>query len=283
MKLGIHAYEWCSEWSNKTLDIIDTVKKSGFDFIEIPLMRLDLFDPKAVKERLESVDLEVTTSNVLLADDVDITSFDADIRKNGVKYLKDCVKASAEAGAKMFSGVIYSQYLKNATAMPTEQEWQFSADSLREVAKYAADFGMSIAMEPVTRYESYLLNTAEQAVRLVDMVGEPNVFVHLDSYHMNVEEKSFHDAVVTAGKKLSNFHMCENDRGISGTGHVDWDGIFQAFKEIGFDGYLGFEGFQDCTENMSTWVWRRLAPDGDTFVRESIAFARKMMEKYDLK
>lgn len=278
MKLGIHAYEWCSEWSNDTLDIIDKVKECGFDFIEIPLMRLDLFDPKAVRERLDG--FEVTTSNVLLADDVDITSFDPDVRKNGVRYLKDCVKASAEAGAKMFSGVIYSQYLKDAKKMPTEEEWQFSADSMRELARYAADFGMSIAFEPVTRYESYLLNTAEEAVRLVDMIGEPNVFIHLDSYHMNVEEKDFHDAVVTAGSKLSNFHMCENDRGIPGTGHVDWDGIFRAFKEIGFDGYLGFEGFSDCTDNMSTWVWRKLAPDGDTFVRESIAFARRMMQKY---
>ena len=100
MKLGIHAYEWCSEWSNDTLDIIDKVKEWGFDFIEIPLMRLDLFDPKAVRERLDG--FEVATSNVLLADDVDVTSFDPEVRRNGVNYLKDCVKASAEAGAKMF-------------------------------------------------------------------------------------------------------------------------------------------------------------------------------------
>lgn len=280
MKLGIHAYEWCSTWSNETLDIIDRVKELGFDFLEIPLMRLDLFDPKAVRERLDG--FEITTSNVLLADDVDVTSFDPEIRKNGVKYLKDCVKASAEAGAKMFSGVIYSQYLKNATRMPSEQEWEFSAQCMKEVARYAADFGMSIAFEPVTRYESYLLNTSEQALKLLKMIDEPNAFIHLDSYHMNVEEKNFHDAVITAGKHLSNFHMCENDRGIPGTGHVDWDGIFQAFQEIGFDGYLGFEGFADCTDNMSTWVWRKLAPDGDTFVRESMAFAKKMMAKYNL-
>ena len=89
----------------------------------------------------------------------DSTSFDPEIRKNGVNYLKDCVKASAEAGAKMFSGVIYSQYMKDAKKMPSGEEWKFSADSLREVARYAADFGMSIAFEPVTRYESYLLNT----------------------------------------------------------------------------------------------------------------------------
>lgn len=280
MKLGIHAYEWCSEFSNDTLWIIDKVRDMGFDFIEIPLMRLDLFDPNAVKERLDG--FEMITSNVLLADDVDITSFDPNIRANGLDYLMRCVKASAEAGAKMFNGVIYSQYLKNATRMPTEEEWQFSAENIRKVAKYAAEFGMSLGLEPVTRYESYLLNTAEQARHLIDMIDEPNVFVHLDSYHMNVEEKSFYDAVKTAGNKLAAFHMCENDRGIPGTGHVDWDGIFRAFKEIGFNGYLGFEGFSDCTENMSTWVWRKLAPDEKTFVEGSIAFARKMIEKYEL-
>ena len=278
MKLGIHAYEWCSTWSNDTLDIIDTARALGLDFIEIPLMRLDLFDPKAVKARLDG--FEATTSNVLLADDVDITSFNAEFRKNGVQYLKDCVKATAEAGAKSFSGVIYSKYMKEAACMPSLQEWEFSADCLREVARYAADFGVSVGVEPVTRYESYLLNTSEQAVRLCDMIDEPNIFVHLDSYHMNVEEKSFYGAIKTAGRRMKYFHMCENDRGIVGTGHVDWDGVFRAFKEIGFDGYLGFEGFADCSDNMSTWVWRKLAPDGETFVRESVAFARKMMEKY---
>ena len=278
MKLGIHAYEWCSTWSNDTLDIIDTVKDLGFDFIEIPLMRLDLFDAKAVKERLDG--FEVTTSNVLLADDVDITSFDESSRKNGVKYLKECVKASADAGVKAFSGVIYSKYLKDSKSMPTEKEWEFSAKALKEVAKYAADLGVSVGVEPVTRYESYLLNTSAQAVKLIDMIDEPNAFIHLDSYHMNVEEKDFYTAIKTAGDKLRCFHMCENDRGIVGSGHVDWDGIFRAFKEIGFNGYLGFEGFSDCTDNMSTWVWRKLAPDGETFVRESLAFARKMIAKY---
>jgi D-psicose/D-tagatose/L-ribulose 3-epimerase len=280
MKLGIHAYEWCSTWSNDTLDIIDTVRSLGFDFIEIPLMRLDLFDPEAVKERLDG--FEVTTSNVLLKDEVDITSFDESNRKRGVQYLKDCVKASVAAGAKVFSGVIYSKYLKEAKCMPTQQEWEFSANALREVARFAADLGISIGLEPVTRYESYLLNISEQAVRLVDMVGEPNIFVHLDSYHMNVEEKNFYQAVKTAGEKLKYFHLCENDRGIVGQGHVDWDGIFRAFKEIGFDGYVAFEGFSDCTDNMSTWVWRKLAPDGETYVRESMKFTKEMIRKYGL-
>lgn len=281
MKLGIHAYEWCSEWSNDTLDIIDKVRDLGFDYIEIPLMRLDLFDPEAVKERLDG--FEVTTSNVLLGEERDVTSSDPEVRRRATDYLKECVRASADAGAKMFSGVIYSQYLKPASKMPSEAEWEYSADAMREVAQYAADRGMRIAFEPVTRYESYLLNTADQAKKLVEMVDEPNVFIHLDSYHMNVEEKDLHEAVLTAGDRLGCFHMCENDRGIPGTGHIDWDGIFSGFRETGFDGYLGFEGFADCTDNMSTWVWRKLAPDGETFVREATQFARTMADKHGLK
>ncbi len=280
MKLGIHAYEWCNEWSNDTLWIIDRVREAGLDFIEIPLMRLDLFDPRAVKEKLDG--FAVTTSTVLLGPEVDITSHDEAARRRGTDYLKECVTASAAVGATSFSGVIYAEYMKDAKKAPSEAEWQFSADALKEVARHANDLGITIAVEPVTRYESYLLNTSEQAVRLLDMIGEPNVGIHLDSYHMNVEEKSFYDAVKLAGKRLTNFHMCENDRGIAGTGHIDWDGIFKAFKEIGFDGYLGFEGFSDVTDNMSTWVWRKLAPDGETFVRESVKFARGMIEKYGL-
>ncbi|HHT24286.1 MAG TPA: sugar phosphate isomerase/epimerase [Clostridiaceae bacterium] len=280
MKLGIHAYAWCSEWSNDTLYIIDKAKEANLDYLEIPLMRLDLFDPVAVKERLDG--LEAVTSNVLLADDVDITSFDPAARKNGVQYLKDCVKATADIGGKMFSGVIYSQYLKDAKSAPTEEEWEFSAKALKEVAQYAKNLGVELALEPVTRYESYLLNTSEQTVKLIDMIDEDNVFVHLDSYHMNVEEKNFYDPVITAGNKLKCFHICENDRGIPGSGHINFDDIFRGFKEIGFNGYLGFEGFSDVTDNMSTWVWRQLVPDRDTFINESIKFARKMIEKYEM-
>ena len=282
MKIGIHAYAWCSQWSNETLHLIDKVKNLGLDFIEIPLMCLETFDSKAVKERLQHCDLEATTSTVLLGD-TDITSFDPEIRKKGVEYLKACIRATNEIGAKVFSGVIYSQYVKPATKMPSEQEWQFSADALREVAQYAQNFGINIGFEPVTRYESYLLNTCEQALKLKEMVGEENVKIHLDTYHMNVEEKSFYDATKLAGKDLVHYHLCENDRVIPGTGLVDWDGVFKALAEINYDGYVGMEGFSDCTDNMSTWVWRQLAKDGDTFVREGIAFIRKMQEKYGLK
>lgn len=281
MKLGIHAYAWCSQWSNETLDLIDRTKNLGMDFIEIPLMVLETFDAAAIKERLEKVGLGAVTSTVLLGD-TDITSDDAVIRAKGVEYLKACVQATSDIGATSFSGVVYSQFVKPAIQRPTEQAWKYSADCLREAARFAKEVGVNIGLEPVNRYETYLVNTCDQALKLKEMIGEDNIKIHLDTYHMNIEEKSYYDATIKAGKDLIHYHLCENDRGIPGTGLVNWDEIFKALAEIDYQGNAALESFVDATDNMNTWVWRQLAPDGDTLLREGVAFIRKMQKKYGM-
>lgn len=281
MKFGIHAYAWCSQWTNESLPLIDRVRKLGLDFIEIPLMCLETLDTKTVSGRLRSVGLDVCTSTVLLGQ-TDITSDNAGVRKLGVDYLKACVKATSELGARNFSGVIYSQHVKPSLKRPTEDAWKHSADSLREVARFAQGLGVNLGIEPVNRYETYLVNTCGQARKLKEMIGEPNVKIHLDTYHMNIEEKSFYDATKLAGSDLIHYHLCENDRGIPGTGLVDWDGIFRALGEMKYDGFAALESFVDCTDNMNTWVWRQLAQDGDTLVRDGITFIRSMQKKHGL-
>ncbi|MCX6992656.1 MAG: sugar phosphate isomerase/epimerase [Kiritimatiellaeota bacterium] len=281
MKLGIHAYAWCSQWSNKTLDLIDRVKGMGLDFIEIPLMCLETFDTRAVRERLKRVNLGAVTSTVLLGD-TDITSDNPLVQARGVEYLAACVRATAEIGAQSFSGVIYAQHAKPMPSRPGEQHWRRSADSLRQVARLASDLGILIGLEPVNRYESCLINTCEQALRLKAMIGEACVKIHLDTYHMNIEEKSFYEATKRAGKDLIHYHLCENDRGIPGTGLIDWDGIFKALAEINYQGNAALESFVDCTDNMNTWVWRQLAPSGDQLLREGVAFIHSKQKEYGL-
>jgi D-psicose/D-tagatose/L-ribulose 3-epimerase len=281
MKLGIHAYAWCSQWSNDTLHLIDRVQEMGLDFIEIPLMCLETFDARAVRERLERVSLGAVTSTVLLGD-TDITSENPDIRAKGVEYLKACVRATSAIGARSFSGVIYSQHVKTLRHRPEQMLWTYSADCLRTVARMAKDLGVQIGLEPVNRYESCLINTCDQALRLKALIGEDNVKIHLDTYHMNIEEKSFYEATKRAGADLIHYHLCENDRGVPGTGLVDWDGIFKALAEIGYRGNAALESFVDCTDNMNTWVWRQLAPDGDTLLREGVAFIRRKQKEYGL-
>jgi len=281
MKLGIHAYAWCSEWNNDQLDLINRAQMLGMDFIELPLMVLDKFDSKAVGERLKSIGFDACTSTVLL-EDTDITSEDPVIRAKGVEFLKNCVKATYEIGATNFSGVIYSKHIRQLDGRPTKREYTWSADCLREVADYAKDMGIVIGLEPVNRYETFLVNTCEQALMLKKMINRDNIKVHLDTYHMNIEEKSFYDATLLAGDNLMHYHLCENDRGIPGTGLVNWDAIFKALAEINYTGYAALESFVDCTDNMNTWVWRQLAKDGDTLVLEGTAFIRSMMKKYNL-
>jgi len=281
MKLGIHAYAYCSQWSNNTLDLIDRVKNLGLDFIEIPLMVLEDFDVNAVSKRLRKVGLDVVTSTVL-TEDTDITSDNSEIRTKGIEYLKLCAKATHDVGGTSFSGVIYSEHTKDTRERPTKQTWKYSASALKEVAQYAKTLGVTIALEPVNRYETYLINTCQQALKLIDMIGEDNMRIHLDTYHMNIEEKSFYEATKLAGDKLIHYHLCENDRGIPGSGLVDWDGIFSALSEINYHGYAALESFVDMTDNMNTWVWRQLAPNGDVLIKEGAAFIRSMQEKYEL-
>lgn len=281
MKIGIHAYAWCSVWSNETLHLIDRAKGLNMDLIEIPLMRLELFDTQQVRKRLRDAGLGSCTSTVLL-EGMDLTSEDREERRRAVRYLKDCVAATAEIGATHFSGVIYSQHVKPAVRRPDSAVWEMAAEGLREVAEHADSLGVIIGLEPVNRYETYLINTAEQALKLVKMIGADNVGIHLDTYHMNIEEKSFSDAVRTAGDKLIHIHLCENDRGIPGTGLVDWEDLFSALGEIQYRGNAALESFVDITDNMNTWVWRQLAKDGDTLVSEGTSFIRSMQRKYRL-
>jgi D-psicose/D-tagatose/L-ribulose 3-epimerase len=281
MKLGIHAYAWCSQWSNDTLDLIDRVKDLGLDFIEIPLMCLETFDAPAIKARLEQVGLGAVTSTVLLGD-TDITSDNPDHQAKGRAYLEDCVKATAAIGASSFSGVIYSQHPGILPKRPEALHMERSADGLRPAAKLANDLGVLVGIEPVNRYETYLVNTCAQARELMALIDEPAMRVHLDTYHMNIEEKDFYEATMLAGQDLIHYHLCENDRGIPGTGQVDWDGIFRALKELNYQGNAALESFVDNTDNMNTWVWRQLAPDGDTLLREGVEFIRSMQAKYEL-
>ena len=244
-------------------------------------MRLDLLDAGAVRREAERVSIGVCSSTVL-NEKTDITSSDPATRKNGVRYLTACVDATAAMGGNCFSGVIYSAIGKKSLSRPTEAEWDYSAAALRKVCAHARDQGVTVGLEPVNRYETYLVNTAAQALMLADRIGADNVAVHLDTYHMNIEEKDFYLATRSVGNRLCHYHLCENDRGIPGTGLVDWEGIFKALGEINYQGNAALESFVEVSDNMreATCVWRDLAPSGDTLVREGLAFIQKMKKKH---
>lgn len=279
MKLGVHAYAWYSLWRQDPLAVLDRARGMGFDFVEVPLGELDTLDLRALRARILSLGLQACAST-LLTEATDVTSEDPEVRRRGVDYLKRCVAAAVELGAPFVSGVVYAQHAKPGRDAATAQEWDYAAQALREVARFARDYGVEIGIEPVNRYESHLINTCEQALRLRELVAEPNVKIHLDTYHMVIEEKDFYSATKQAGPYLIHVHLGESDRGVPGTGLVRWDDLFRALRDIG---YQGFAAIESVVELSGAWVRRPLAPDAETLVREGAGFLRRMMERYGLR
>jgi D-psicose/D-tagatose/L-ribulose 3-epimerase len=192
LQYAVHAYAWTPSWSNQTLDLIDRARRLGFDVIEIPLMELDLVDATAIRERAARAGIGLCTSTAC-SEANDPTGEDEATRRRAVDYLVGCIKATADMGAKVFTGVTYSAIGRRIQTMPGEEYWERAAKALKKAARYAQDLGITVGIEPINRYESFLVNTCEQGLRLKAMIGEPNVAIHLDAYHMNIEEADFYE------------------------------------------------------------------------------------------
>jgi len=281
MKIGIHAFAWCKTWTNAQLFLIDKVASMSGQFIEIPMMEIDFVDAPAIRKKCSDAGIEAVTSTVLSAER-DIASQDVATREKGISFLKYCIEKTADMGAKSFSGVIYGEFAPTKPRKPNEEQWNIVAEALAAVNARAKELGVMLGIEPVNRYETPFINTCEQGLYLKKLIGDDNVKIHLDTYHMNIEEKDYYTAVMQAKDALVHFHLCENDRGIPGTGLVNWDAIFKGLRDISYDGYAGLESFVDLTDSMNTWVWRQLASSGDVLLQEGMSFICSMQEKYNL-
>jgi D-psicose/D-tagatose/L-ribulose 3-epimerase len=281
LKYAVHAYAWTGSWSNQTLDLIDRAKGLGFDLIEVPLMEIEKVDPQAIRSRLQTVGLGVCTSTACSEND-DPTGEDEATRRRGVDYLIKCVKATAAMGATVFTGVTYSAIGRRIDSRPDHRYWERAAKALKEAAKVAQDLGVTIGIEPINRYETFLVNTCDQAYQLMEMIDEPNIAIHLDAYHMNIEECDFYKPTRKALPKLCHYHLSESHRGTPGTGVVDWDGIYRALGEGNYQGVVGLESFAEVAPAMAaaTCIWRSLVESSDQLLKEGLAYLKGLETKY---
>jgi D-psicose/D-tagatose/L-ribulose 3-epimerase len=275
MRYAVHAYAWTSSWSNDDLGIIDHAAALGLDAVEIPLMELDAVDPDAIRGRALRAGVELITS-VACAEDTDPSSEDDGVREAARDFLLGCVDATAAMGATLFTGVTYSALGRRLARRPDAADMKRAAEVLHEVAVHAADRGVTVGIEPVNRYESFLVNTAGQAFELMELIGERNVGIHLDAYHMNIEEDDFQAPVERVAQHLVHFHLSESHRGVPGRGTVDWGAIMGALVDAGYRGYVGLESFAEMSDAMrgATCIWRDLAPSSDVLVREGLAYLK---------
>lgn len=277
---GAHAFVWEPEWTQAAAArVARAAREAGLDLIEVPLLDPERFDPEALRDILKQFDLAASYS---LGLPVDCRLPEYPDRAEA--FLRRAIDQVARAGGNLLTGVLYGTLGELTGHRPRPDEYDVIARTLRSVARYAAGKGISLGLEPVNRYETYLVNTVEQALRLMEAIGEPNVFLHIDTYHANIEEEGFLKPIRQAGDRLRYLHLSESHRGTPGTGTVAWDEVFRGLKEIGFQGSLVMESFVAVHPDIAraTCIWRDVAPSSAVLIREGLSFLREMARRHGL-
>lgn len=265
-RLGVHALVFVPGWSaEEARGAIEISARCGYDLIEIPLLDPSSVDPYMTRGLLDEYGIGATCS-LGLDFDTDISSEDEAIARKGEDLLLRAVTVAAELGADYLGGVTYCAMGKYSQSA-TERGRGHAIEALGRVCSHAADAGVTIGIEVVNRYESNLLNTARQATIFADDVGASNLVVHLDTYHMNIEEGRMDLPVQTCGDRLGYVHVGESHRGYLGSGSVDFPSFFRALIDADYQGVITFESFSSRVISdafaSALAVWRDLWEDGE--------------------
>ncbi len=278
--VGIHAGVWVSDWSpTSARHAISESAAAGFDLIEIPVADPATTDLALTARLLESHSISSVVS-LALSPDCDINTEDAATSARGEKKLSDAVRFARDTGSTYVGGVLYSAMTKY-DHISTEAARENSLGVLRRIANMALTSGISLGMEYVNRYESNLLNTAAQTVEFIRELDMPNVVVHLDTFHANLEETSQGAAVRDSGGLLGYIHAAENHRGYLGSGSIDWPHLFDALARTGYSGPITFESFSRAVVSPGTaddiGLWRSLWDDPAPLARHAHDFLRSQL------
>jgi len=241
-KYGINLLLWTSNFTEKDLPLLSKAKQLGCDVVEIPLFNPDTFPSDKVKRELVNNDLEACVCYGCEADS-DVASLNETTRKKGIIRFKTAIDHARIMGVKKIAGVVYKAGGIFTGTAPKEEEWAASVSSMKEIAQYAQEFDISICIEQINRYETYFINTTDDAIQYCMDVNEPNMRVLLDTHHLILEELSMREAIIKAGPYLEHFHASENNRGIPGTGQVKWEEVYGALKQINYAGWMVIESF----------------------------------------
>ncbi len=278
MKFGINTFVWVSPFTTEVADeIAEKVKQFGFDILEVSCEEPSLIDVEKVNTIIKEKDLDVVVCGAFGLSR-NLCSEDPEKVKNAKEYITWLIDAAEVFGAKVVAGPMYSSVGKahHEDPLEREREWNRAVMNIRKSADYAASKGVKLALEVLNRFETDMINIVSQGLDFINAVGRDNVGLHLDTFHMHLEEKSSADAIRMAGDKIFHFHACENDRGIPGTGQVRWKEIFQALKDIHYPGPIVIESFsQDVKEiARAVCIWREIAPSQDAIAVEGLEFLK---------
>lgn len=281
MKIGVNTWVWTAPLTTEDLEkLVPFVAEAGFDWIEFPLEEIGGFDYDVAAALVKDHGLGVSAC-AAMGPDRDLIHEDPKIRQSGMQYIRDAVDATQQIGATNLVGPIYSAVGRTWQSTPEERarDMDLLVENLGQLAGYAGDHGVKLGVEPLNRFETSFINLSDQVIEVVNRVDHPSCQIMLDTFHMNIEEKSLGDAIRAAGPHLIHLHACENDRGAPGSGNVAWKEVAEALNDIDYDGPVVIESFTAKVKSIAkaAAIWRPLADSQDELAMDGLAFLRGLL------
>ena len=281
MRFGINSFLFTSPFTTKSTRLFPTFKKWGFDTVEIPVEDPSHIDPVKVKKGLDKHGLVCGSVCACMGPDRDLRG-NLKQQKTGMKYMKALIDQMVDLDCPSLIGPVYSA-VGRADAVPAKEykaQWKTVVANLQELSAYAESKGKQICLEPLNRFETDFINTCDQGLAMIKDVDNKALKLHLDTFHMNIEEKNQAKAIRKAGKHLGHFHACGSDRGTPGGDHIDWKGITAALKAIRYKGDVVIESFTTDVKVIAkaAAIWRRIEPTQDEIAVKGIKFLKKTLK-----
>jgi len=281
MRIGLNSFLYTSPFTTESVSLFKKFKKWGFDTVEIPVEDPSHIDPVKVKAAADKAGIVIGSICAAMGPGRDFRGSPEE-QKNAMDYCTALVDQAAILGCPSLIGPLYSVVGKADAVAPEQQkiEWALVVQNLKVLAKHAEAKGITLCIEPLNRFETDFLNTCDQGLRLIKAVKSPAVKLHLDTFHMNIEEKNQAAAILKAGKLLGHFHACGSDRGTPGGDHIAWPEIVKALKAIGYKGDVVIESFTTDVKVIAraAAIWRKIEPKRDDIAVNGLKFLRKALK-----
>lgn len=276
-KIGFNLLPWSAGISEKVFPIMDRLKLIGYDGVEVLIGSENQKEYKHLSSHARDLGLEITTVFVLGEQD-NIISKENKVRQSGIDRIKWAIDRANDLDAKVICGPFHSAHGSFSRASPTDQEYGWSSEALFQAGDYAKEGDIILTLEAVNRFETYLVNTMAQLLKLIELVDHPNVKAMYDTHHANIEEKEIYKPIKSISKHLTHVHISENDRGTPGYGLVHWDDVFKVLKQLDYKGWYTIESFSRADPDFANAinVWRefsdpwQIAEKGYSFIKKNL-------------
>jgi D-psicose/D-tagatose/L-ribulose 3-epimerase len=280
-QIGINTWVWTSPLTTEEFEkICPRVAGMGFDLLEVPIEGESDLDYARAARVAKDAGLALSVC-AAMGPDRDLIHPESHIRESGSKYIRHCIEAAQTLGARNLVGPLFATVGRTWQATPDERakDVDLLVDQHSQLARFAGDHGVVLCIEPLNRFETSFMNLASQAIEVVDRVDHPSCRIMLDTFHMNIEERSLGEAIRATGDRLHHLHMCENDRGAPGSGHIPWQDVADACRDIGFKGPFVIESFTSKVRSIAraAAIWRPLADSQDHLAETGLAFLRRLL------